>query len=133
MSNEQNQSKAAERAVDEFRSRLKQALEAEWYNEFRRFTLEDVLTLIDKASRVRTPKKYKRTDTIGNGIKHLRKKTGLSQSAFAERVNIKRSTLGSYEEGRAEPDLGVLYRMTAIAEVSMDNFFKLVYSPINIE
>lgn len=40
---------------------------------------------------------------MGERIKKLRKKLGLTQKEFAERLNIGRGTLANYEVGRNEP------------------------------
>ncbi len=41
-------------------------------------------------------------------FKQLRKATGLSQTEFAERVNLKRNTIASYEAGVREPVSAIL-------------------------
>lgn len=42
---------------------------------------------------------------IHTNIRYLRKEQRLTQSELADKLNIKRSVLGSYEEGRAEPKI----------------------------
>lgn len=42
---------------------------------------------------------------IGINIKTLRQQMGLSQSELAENINVKRTTVGSWERGRTEPSL----------------------------
>lgn len=51
----------------------------------------------------------------GQNLKYLRKLRGWTQEEFANRLKIKRSLLGAYEEERAEPRIEVL-------EVAMDIF-----------
>ena len=41
--------------------------------------------------------------TIGERIKELRKQVNLTQQAFADRLNLKRNTVGSYEVNVVEP------------------------------
>ena len=41
---------------------------------------------------------------IGSQLKALRKERGWTQSDLAEKAGLKRTALGAYEEGRAEPD-----------------------------
>lgn len=41
--------------------------------------------------------------TIGERIKEVRKSVGLTQQAFADRLNLKRNTVGSYEVNVIEP------------------------------
>lgn len=57
---------------------------------------------------------------IASNIKYLRKKAGYTQEQFAEKVGIKRSLIGAYEEGRAEPRLLTLTSLANILEVSVD-------------
>lgn len=41
--------------------------------------------------------------TIGERVKELRKQVNLTQQAFADRLNLKRNTVGSYEVNIVEP------------------------------
>ncbi len=58
--------------------------------------------------------------SIANNIKHLRKKAGFTQEQFANEVGIKRSLVGAYEEGRAEPRLQTLSSIAKVLNVSTD-------------
>lgn len=57
---------------------------------------------------------------IGSQLKALRKERGWTQSDLAEKAGLKRTALGAYEEGRAEPRLGVLVRLAHTLDVSLD-------------
>ena len=57
---------------------------------------------------------------INENIRFLRKKMGITQGKFSEAIGIKRSLVGAYEEGRAEPRLANLSRMAEIFETSVD-------------
>ncbi len=57
---------------------------------------------------------------LNENIRFLRKQLGLTQDQFAQRLDIKRSLVGAYEEGRAEPRLELLQKMAAIADLSVD-------------
>ncbi|MEO1050129.1 MAG: LexA family transcriptional regulator [Bacteroidota bacterium] len=57
---------------------------------------------------------------ISDNIKYLRKRLDLTQEQMAERVGIKRSLLGAYEEGRADPRISNLIKMAEIFDVSVD-------------
>lgn len=57
---------------------------------------------------------------IANNIKSLRKKFGYTQEQFAQKVGIKRSLIGAYEEARAEPKLQTLLAIAHALEVSTD-------------
>jgi len=56
----------------------------------------------------------------GKNIRYLRKLRGLTQEEFANKLHIKRSLLGAYEEERAEPKLEVLEQMGEIFKLSLD-------------
>ncbi|TAH26328.1 MAG: helix-turn-helix domain-containing protein [Cytophagales bacterium] len=62
---------------------------------------------------------------ISENIKYLRKKKQYTQETFAEAIGIKRSLIGSYEEGRAEPNLQTLKKIASILEVSIDDIISL--------
>lgn len=57
----------------------------------------------------------------GQNIRYLRKLRGWTQDAFAERLQIKRSLLGAYEEARAEPKFEVLTAVTNLFKLSLDD------------
>lgn len=59
---------------------------------------------------------------INEAIRQLRKKLGLTQDQFAQKLSIKRSLVGAYEEGRAEPRLELLHRMASLGGISVDSF-----------
>lgn len=59
--------------------------------------------------------------TVSKNIKFLRKKERLTQEQLAEKIGIKRSLLGAYEEGRADPRLNNLLAVSKIFNVSVDN------------
>ena len=57
---------------------------------------------------------------INENIRFLRKQLGLTQDQFALRLAIKRSLVGAYEEGRAEPRLDLLQKMALLGGLSVD-------------
>ncbi len=57
---------------------------------------------------------------VSENIKFLRKQAGYTQEQLAEKVSIKRSLVGAYEEGRADPRLTNLTRMAEVFGVSLD-------------
>lgn len=57
---------------------------------------------------------------LNENIRFLRKSLGLTQDQFAQKLDIKRSLVGAYEEGRAEPRLELLQKMAALAGFSVD-------------
>ncbi|MES2733643.1 MAG: helix-turn-helix transcriptional regulator [Bacteroidota bacterium] len=61
---------------------------------------------------------------VSENIKYLRRVNGLTQEQFSRRVGIKRSLLGAYEEGRANPNLDNLMNIAKIFGTSVDNLLK---------
>ncbi len=57
---------------------------------------------------------------LSSNIKFLRKKLGFTQEQFAEQIGIKRSLVGAYEEGRADPRLNNLQNMANLFGFSVD-------------
>ncbi len=56
----------------------------------------------------------------GKNLKYLRKLRGWTQEEFANKLNIKRSSVGAYEEERADPKLEVLEVAAEIFKLSLD-------------
>lgn len=61
---------------------------------------------------------------IANNLKYLRKKKKLTQQQFADALDIKRASVGAYEEGRAEPKYDLLDKIAEFYELSMDELIK---------
>lgn len=57
---------------------------------------------------------------ISKNLKFLRKKHSLTQGQLAEQLGIKRSLIGAYEEGRAEPRVNNLTNIAALFDVPVD-------------
>ncbi len=56
----------------------------------------------------------------GQNLKYLRKLRGWTQEEFANKLGIKRSLIGAYEEERADPRLDVLEILADIFKLSLD-------------
>ncbi|MEP6584469.1 MAG: LexA family transcriptional regulator [Ginsengibacter sp.] len=56
----------------------------------------------------------------GQNLKYLRKLRGWTQEEFANKLGIKRSLIGAYEEERAEPRIDVLEIIGDIFKVTLD-------------
>lgn len=59
---------------------------------------------------------------FGNNLKRVRKYKKLSQSAFADLFGITRASVGSYEEGRAEPKNDKLIEIANYFSITVDDF-----------
>jgi transcriptional regulator with XRE-family HTH domain len=57
-------------------------------------------------------------------LKYLRKLRGWTQEEFANKLGIKRSLLGAYEEERAEPRIDVLETACDIFKLTMDEILR---------
>lgn len=57
---------------------------------------------------------------ISENIKYLRKKSGDTQGDLANKIDLKRSLVGAYEEGRADPRISNLIKMAEVFDVSVD-------------
>lgn len=57
---------------------------------------------------------------FGNNIKKIRKTKNMSQLAFAELFDLKRPTLGAYEEGRSLPKLETVIKIAHHFGISID-------------
>lgn len=57
---------------------------------------------------------------IASNLKFYRKRKGYTQEQLAEKIGIKRSLLGAYEEGRAEPNLVNLLKFSEVLDVGLE-------------
>ena len=57
----------------------------------------------------------------GKNFRHLRKLRGWTQEEFAQRLEIKRSLIGAYEEERADPKLEAMERVCKIFKLTLDD------------
>lgn len=58
---------------------------------------------------------------LNQNIKHLRKDKGFTQADLAERIGVKRSAIGAYEEQRAEPKIETIQKVAYLFGVSLDS------------
>jgi transcriptional regulator with XRE-family HTH domain len=57
---------------------------------------------------------------LANQIIFLRKRAGMSQKQLAEKLNVRPSAIGMYEQGRRTPAIEMLIQMSKLFEVSLD-------------
>jgi transcriptional regulator with XRE-family HTH domain len=57
----------------------------------------------------------------GKNLRYLRKLRGWTQEEFANKLKIKRSLVGAYEEERAEPKLDVMEQVCSIFKLSLED------------
>jgi transcriptional regulator with XRE-family HTH domain len=58
---------------------------------------------------------------LASNIRFLRKQKDLTQDALALEIDVNRSMIGAYEEGRAVPRIGVLQRLSVFFGVKIDD------------
>lgn len=69
---------------------------------------------------------------IHNNLKELRVSLKLTQQQFSDELNIKRSSIGAYEEGRATPPLDLLIQICDKYGLSLDNLCRDKTQAVNI-
>lgn len=57
---------------------------------------------------------------LAENLRFLRKQKAWTQSQLAEKIGVKRSVIGAYEEGRSEPRLSSLQMMARLFAVELD-------------
>lgn len=70
---------------------------------------------------------------VGERIRKTRKQEGLSIENFALRCDIHPSYVGHIERGMQNPTLSTLERISQGLGISMDDLFKDIDTPINVE
>lgn len=60
------------------------------------------------------------TMAINNTLRQLRLEIGLTQEQVAEKLNVTRQAISSYESGRTRPDIDTLMRFAEIYETDLD-------------
>ena len=58
---------------------------------------------------------------LSKNIRKLRSFKNLNQTEFAKLFDIKRASIGAYEEGRAEPKLDTLLKITSFFKLTLDD------------
>jgi len=72
----------------------------------------------------RTGKVKKQLEKVNENLVFIRKQKKLTQEQFADMIGIKRSALGSYEEGRATPGNDTLIKVSSLFGISLDRLLK---------
>ena len=70
---------------------------------------------------------------VGERIRKTRKQEGLSIENFALRCDIHPSYVGHIERGMQNPTLSTLERISQGLGISMEDLFKDIDTPINVE
>jgi transcriptional regulator with XRE-family HTH domain len=70
---------------------------------------------------------------VSENIKYLRKLQKWTQGDFAEKIEIKRSLVGAYEEGRADPRLNNLLNMSKVFSVPVDLLISMDLTNLSLD
>lgn len=62
---------------------------------------------------------------LSSNLKYLRKIKGLTQEGLANKTNLKRSLIGAYEEGRAEPKISTLQYLAYFFNISLEQLINM--------
>lgn len=66
---------------------------------------------------------------FGNNIKTLRNSLNLSQQEFGDLFSLSRGSIGSYEEGRADPKIESLVKISNHFNLPIDDLLKKKLNP----
>ncbi|MDD3678288.1 MAG: helix-turn-helix transcriptional regulator [Dehalococcoidales bacterium] len=58
-----------------------------------------------------------------NRLEELRKKTGITQEALADRLEVSRQTIGSLESGRYNPSIVLAFKIARFFGVNIEDIF----------
>ena len=67
--------------------------------------------------------KARKTGSVGGKIRGIRKERGLTQSDLAQRIQVIQSDLCRMEKGEYKVSLDVLFRILAVFEMNVAEFF----------
>lgn len=69
---------------------------------------------------------------FSTNIKWLRKQWGITQGELAEALGVKRSMIGSYEEGRAVPKIPAMQALSSFFRQSIDDLINRDFSALGV-
>ncbi len=61
---------------------------------------------------------------IGKGLKRIREKRKLTQTALAERVGVRQGTVARIETGERNPSMDLLQRLAKVLEVTVEELLE---------
>lgn len=70
---------------------------------------------------------------ISKNIRHLRQLKGWSQEILADKLDITRARIGSYEEERCDPPIETLIKMSKVFHIAIDALVKCDLRKFNLE
>lgn len=70
---------------------------------------------------------------IGERIQYLREEKKLTQKELADKLNISKSSLASYEQNARKPNADMIIEFAKFFNVSSDYILELTNKPINLD
>ena len=61
---------------------------------------------------------------LASNLRFLRKQKGITQNDLADQLDVQRTMISAYEDGRSEPKLGTLAKLCEILEVGVEEFLE---------
>lgn len=61
---------------------------------------------------------------FGQRVAALRKQKGITQEALAEATNLHRTYVGFIEQGKRNPTIGNIYKISQVLEISLKELFE---------
>lgn len=61
---------------------------------------------------------------LASNLRYLRKQKGLTQQDLADQLEVQRTMISAYEDGRSEPKLSSLLKISTILEVGLDELLE---------
>ncbi len=59
---------------------------------------------------------------LASNLRFLRKQKGITQTDLADQLDVQRTMISAYEDGRSEPKLATLKKLTELLDVSLEEF-----------
>lgn len=63
---------------------------------------------------------------VGKKIKQLRTNSKMTQKELGEKIGVKHNTISAYERGTISPEQDMLFALSSVFEVSVDDFFPYI-------
>ena len=70
---------------------------------------------------------------LSSNLKYLRRKKGLTQDSLAIKTKLKRSMIGAYEEGRAEPKISTLQLLADFFNLPLEKLVSIDLQKMDVE
>ena len=57
---------------------------------------------------------------LSSNLRFLRKQRGITQNELADQLDVQRTMISAYEDGRSEPKLSTLQKIAELLDVGME-------------